>query len=118
MAQSIRGYLDGMPSEHKRIATALISLVQQAAPKSTAAVKWDQIAFEQNGPFCFIKDTAACVVFGFWRGQELNAAKSLKADSKTMAHLDLVAEGDVRKPLFQGWVKEAVRLNLTNPRAL
>jgi hypothetical protein len=118
MSQSIRGYLDGMPSEHKRIASALISLVQQAAPKAAAAVKWDQIAFEQNGPFCFIKTTPACVVFGFWRGQELNAAKSLLADTKTMAHVNLTAEGDIRRVQFQGWVKEAVRLNLTNPRAL
>ena len=118
MAQSIRGYLDGMPSEHKRIAAALISLVQQAAPKATAAVKWDQIAFDQNGPFCFIKDTRDCVVFGFWRGQELNAAKNLVPDGKAMAHLDLVAEGDIRRVQFQGWVKEAARLNVVNPRAL
>jgi hypothetical protein len=33
-----------------------------------------------------------------------------------MAHLKLAAEGDIRKPLFQSWVKEAVRLNLFRPK--
>ena len=116
MAQSIQGYLHGLPNEHKRIAAALIALIQQAAPKATAAMKWDQIAFEQNGPFCFIKSTPSHVVFGFWRGQELDAAKGkLEPDNKAMAHLKLTAEGDIKKILFQSWVKEAVRLNLFRP---
>ena len=116
MAQSIQGYLHGLPSEHKRIAAALMKLVQQAAPKAAAAMKWDQIAFEQNGPFCFIKSAPTHVVFGFWRGQELETAKGrLEPDNKAMAHLKLTAEGDVKKTLFQSWVKEAVRLNLFRP---
>lgn len=118
MAQSIQGYLHGLPNEHKRIASALIKLVQQAAPKATAAMKWDQIAFEQNGPVCFIKSTPAHVVFGFWRGQELDSAKGrLEPDNKAMAHVKLVAEGDIKKSLVQSWIKEAVRLNLFRPRA-
>jgi hypothetical protein len=116
MAQSIQGYLHGLPNEHKRIATSLMKLIQQAAPKATAAMKWDQIAFEQNGPFCFIKSTAAGVVFGFWRGQELDAAKGkLELDNQAMAHLRLTAEGDIKKDLFQRWIKEAVKLNLFRP---
>ena len=116
MAQSIQSYLHGLPSEQKRIATALIALIQQAAPKATAAMKWDQIAFEQNGPFCFIKSAPTHVVFGFWRGQELDTAKGrLELDNKSMAHLKLAAEGDIKKNLFQSWVKEAVRLNLFRP---
>lgn len=116
MAQSIQGYLHGLPSEQKRIAAALIALVQQAAPKASAAVKWDQIAFEQNGPFCFIRGAPTGIVFGFWRGQELDSAKGrLEPDNKAMAHLKLTAEGDVKKTLFQSWVKEAVRLNLFRP---
>ena len=116
MAQSIQGYLHGLPNEHKKIASALMRLVQQAAPKASVAMKWDQIAFEQNGPFCFIKSTATHVVFGFWRGQELDTAKGkLEADNKAMAHLKLTAEGDIKKNLVQSWVKEAVRLNLFRP---
>jgi hypothetical protein len=118
MAQSIQGYLNGLPSEHKRIVAALLRLVQQAAPKATAAMKWDQIAFEQNGPFCYIRSTPSHVAFGFWRGLELTSAKGrLKPDTKQMAHLELTAEGDIRKPQFQNWVKEAVRLNLASGRA-
>jgi len=118
VGQSIQGYLHGLPGEHKRIASALIALVQQAAPKATAAMKWDQIAFEQNGPFCFIKSTPSHVVFGFWRGQELDTAKGkLESDTKAMAHIKLTAEGDGRKNLFQSWVKEAVKLNLFRPLA-
>jgi hypothetical protein len=118
VAQSIQGYLHGLPNEHKRIAAALMKLIQQAAPKASVAMKWDQIAFEQNGPFCFIKSTPSHVVFGFWRGQELDAAKGkLEADNKAMAHLKLTAEGDIKKDLFQRWVKEAVKLNLFRPLA-
>lgn len=112
MAQSIQGYLNGLPSEHKRIVTALLRLVQQAAPAASAAMKWDQIVFEQNGPVCYIKSTPSHVAFGFWRGIELVSAKGkLTADTKKMAHLALKAEGDIRAPQFQNWVKEAVRLN-------
>jgi hypothetical protein len=118
VAQSIQGYLHGLPNEHKRIASALIKLIQQAAPKASVAMKWDQIAFEQNGPFCFIKSASTHVVFGFWRGQELGAAKGkLEPDNKAMAHLKLTAEGDIKNSLFQSWVKEAVRLNLSRPWA-
>jgi hypothetical protein len=117
MAQSIQGYLHGLPGEQKRIASALMALIRQAAPKATAAVKWDQIAFEQNGPFCFIRSARDHIVFGFWRGQELDAAKGrLEADNKGMAHLKLTAEGDIKKIMFQSWVKEAVRLNLSRPK--
>lgn len=116
MAQSIQGYLHGLPGEQKRIAAALIALVRQAAPAAAAAVKWDQIAFEQNGPFCFIRGGPAGIVFGFWRGQELDGAKGrLEPDNKSMAHLTLAAEGDVNKTLFQSWVKDAVRLNRFRP---
>ena len=116
MAQSIQGYLHGLSNEHKRIATSLLKIVQQAAPKASVAMKWDQIAFEQNGPFCFIKSTPSGVAFGFWRGQELDSAKGkLEPDNKPMAHVKLKAEGDIQKDLFQRWVKEAVKLNLFRP---
>lgn len=117
MAQSIQGYLHGLSTEHKRIATALLRLVQQAAPKASVAMKWDQIAFEQNGPLCFIKSMPAGVVFGFWRGQEIDSAKGkLSPGNGALAQATLSAEGDVRKDLVQRWVKEAVRLNLYRPR--
>ena len=116
MAQSIQGYLHGLPNEHKKIASALMKLVQQAAPKASVAMKWDQIAFEQNGPLCFIKSVSTHVVFGFWRGQEIDAAKGkLEPDNKSMAHLKLKSEGDINRNLVQAWVKEAVKLNLFRP---
>jgi hypothetical protein len=116
VAQSIQGYLHGLPNEHKRIVAALLKLVQSAAPKASVAMKWDQIAFEQNGPFCFIKSTGPHVVFGFWRGQELDTAKGkLAPDNKSMAHLNYTAEGDIQKNLVTAWVKEAVKLNLFRP---
>jgi hypothetical protein len=112
VAQSIQGYLNGLPSEHKRIVTALLRLVQQAAPTSTAAMKWEQVVFELGGPVCYIRSTPSHVAFGFWRGVELTTAKGrLQPDTKKMAHLELKAEGDIRPVLFQSWVKEAVRLN-------
>ena len=116
MAQSIQGYLHGLSTEHKRIATALLRLVQQAAPKASVAMKWDQIAFDERGPLCFIKSTPSGVVFGFWRGQELDSAKGkLVPGNRALAQVILAAEGDVRKDLFQRWVKEAARLNQFRP---
>ena len=90
--------------------------MQQAEPKASVAMKWDQIAFERNGPFCWIKSTPDGVVFGFWRGRELDSAKGkLVAGNRALAQITLTAEGDVKKDLFQRWVKEAVRLNLFRP---
>ncbi|MDE2142380.1 MAG: hypothetical protein KGJ84_08220 [Elusimicrobia bacterium] len=116
MAQSIQGYLHGLPSEQKRIAAALMALIRQAAPSASAAVTGDLIVFDLKGPVCFIRSEPACVVFGFCRGAELDSAKGrLEADGAGAARIRLVAEGDVRKGPFLVWIKEAFRLNVSRP---
>lgn len=116
MAQSIQGYLHGLPGEHKRIAAALMALIRQAEPAAEAAVRGDMIVFDRRGPVCFIRGEPACVVFGFWRGAEVTSARGrLEEDSAGAARVRLAAEGDVRKGLFLGWIKEAFRLNVSRP---
>lgn len=115
MAQSIQGYLNGLSNEHKRIVTALLRLVQQAAPKASAAMKWEQVAFEQDGPVCYIRSTPPTVTFTLARGQDLASAKGkLTPGSARNARLELKSEGEVPRVQVQAWVKEAVRLNLAS----
>jgi hypothetical protein len=112
VAQSIQGYLNGLPNEHKRVVTALLRLVQQAAPQARAAMKWEQIEFEQNGPLCYIRSTPPVVTLTLARGQDLASAKGrLTPGSARNARLELRAEGDVPRVQVQAWIKEAVRLN-------
>jgi hypothetical protein len=71
--------------------------------------------FERQGPFCYIRAFKDYVNFGFWRGMEISrGAGVLQSGGKKMAHVKMTDQREIKDDLFKRWVKEAVRLNLTN----
>lgn len=72
---TIDAYLKKLPVEHKRIVSALLALVGDAAPKAKLSIKWAQPVFEQNGPFCYVRAFKSHVNLGFWRGDPTKRSK-------------------------------------------
>lgn len=91
-----------------------MALVRDAAPEATLSIKWAQPAFEQNGPFCYLRAFKNYVNLGFWRGASISTGKGiLESSGEKMAHVKIATESDIRAKLFQSWAKEAVKLNQT-----
>ena len=112
--KSIDGYIDGLPPAQRRIVSALVDLVREAAPGSVGSIKWAQPVFEQNGPFCYIRAFKDHVNLGFWRGVDIPSGNGLlESGGKKMAHVKVRSEDQIKRELFQSWVREAVQLNLT-----
>jgi len=113
--KTIEGYIGGLPQTQQKIVSSLVNLVREAAPRSSSSIKWAQPVFEENGPFCYIRAYRNHVNLGFWRGVDISSGKGfLQSEGKKMAHAKIVVLKDIKKPLFQEWVKEAVRLNQLN----
>jgi hypothetical protein len=112
--KSIDDYIDSLPPAQRRIVSSLVDLVREAAPGSAGSIKWAQPVFEQNGPFCYIRAFKDDVNLGFWRGVDIQSGNgSLESGGKKMAHVKVRSEDQIKRELFQSWVREAVQLNLT-----
>lgn len=76
-------------------------------------VKWGHLVYFSNGPVLLIRAEEQRVLFGFWRGQRLQAIEPrLKAGGKyEMATLELREEMTVSSALARRLTKQAVALN-------
>jgi hypothetical protein len=109
---SMEDYIDKKLSGWQAEATRrLVALVARAAPSSTAAIKWSQPIFEDNGPFAFIKPAKAHLSFGFWRGAELTDKKGLLSRGDRMGHIKFTSLEAIDEAALEPLVREAVRLN-------
>jgi len=111
---TIESYIAGLKGEKKKIVAEIVTIVRKAAPEATGSIKWSQPVFEQNGPFCYVRAFTNHVTFGFWRGVDLTDDKELlESGGKKMAHVKLRNMGDIKRSLFEAWIKQAVQMNLT-----
>jgi hypothetical protein len=73
-----------------------------------------QPVFEQNGPFCYTRAFNDHVNLSFWRGVAIQSGNGLlESGGKKMAHVKVRSEHQIKRELFQRWVREAVELNPT-----
>ena len=111
-------YVGGLDGWQQAAAKKLVAIVQKAAPKATAQIKWSQPVFEQGGPFCFFKAFTRHMNFGFWRGASLKDPKGLiRSGGDRMGHVRLESEADIDAPALVALIRQAVKLNekLGNP---
>jgi hypothetical protein len=95
-----------------KIVNSLRRIIRQAAPTATESLKWGQPVYEENGPFAYIKPSKNHITFGFWRGAELSDPRGvLEGEGDRMKHVKLASMKDIRKPVLQKFIKEALRLN-------
>jgi hypothetical protein len=76
-------------------------------------IKWGNLVYFSNGPLLLIRAEEQRVLFGFWRGQRLQALEPrLKSGGKyEMATIELRAGDTVGKTVVRKLVRAAVALN-------
>lgn len=87
----------------------------RAAAALEEVVKWRHLVYLSNGPVLLIRAEQTRVLFGFWRGQRLQAIEPrLKAGGKyEMATLELREGMAITAARVRRLVREAVSLNET-----
>jgi hypothetical protein len=110
--RTVEEYIGGVGGWRGEVMSELDALVRKAAPKATAAVKWAQPVYDQNGPMVWIKPFTRHVGIGFWRGAEMDDPKGLlQGDGDRMRNLPIREGEKIPATAIRGFVKQAIALN-------
>jgi len=106
-------YVAALTGWRRRRVQALRSAVAKAASLQEV-IKWGNLVYLSNGPVLVIRAEDERVLFGFWRGQRLQAIEPrLKRGGKyEMATLEIVEKTRLGPATIVALVKEAVALNV------
>lgn len=111
-AINIDGYIAHFKGWQREVLVALRAIIRQGGGDIEESILWSQPVFSSNGPVCYIKAFADHVNFGFWRGIELDDPDGLlTGDLTMMRHITIRHVNDVKRDVFEGMVRQAVRLN-------
>ena len=107
-------YVAGLAGWQREFVEKLRAAVRAAAPLEEV-VKWRHLVYLSNGPVLLIRAEEERVLFGFWRGQRLQALEPrLKAGGKyEMATLELREGMTISAASVRRLAREAVSLNAT-----
>jgi hypothetical protein len=111
-AENPDAYVAALTGWRRRRVQALRSAVVEAA-SLREVIKWGHLVYFSNGPLLLIRAEDERVLFGFWRGQRLQAIEPrLKRGGKyEMATLEIVEKTPLETATIGAMVKEAVALN-------
>lgn len=111
-AKTVDEYAKAMSVEHQAILAELRAIIKAAAPKATAAIKWAQPVYEENGPLLFIRNAKNHVTIGFWRGAQLDDPNGLlTGDGEKMKHVKITSVEGINKKALTAYIKQALKLN-------
>jgi hypothetical protein len=114
--KTVQGYYDRLPPHHRKLAEAVRRIVLSATPGMQESLMWSKPWFG-NGPglanaVCYLAAQRDHVNFGFARGTSLSDPDGvLEGTGKSMRHVKIRGEGDVRPKLFASWVRQGVAFN-------
>jgi hypothetical protein len=111
-AENPDAYVAALTGWRQRRVQALRSAVVEAAALREV-IKWGHLVYLSNGPVLLIRAEDERVLFGFWRGQRLQAIEPrLKRGGKyEMATLEIVEKTALDTAMIAALVEEAVALN-------
>lgn len=77
-------------------------------------IKWGHLAYTREGPMLYVRVEAQRVLFGFWRGQQLDSFEPmLKATGRyEMATMEIREDTKISRSVVPRLAKEAAALNL------
>ncbi len=112
VATSVDGYVKQLRGWQREVVMSLRSIVKSQGGELEEQILWSQPVYTLNGPICYIKAFSDHVNLGFWRGNELDdPAERLVGDLPTMRHVTIRHVNEVDRDLFEGYVRQAVKLN-------
>lgn len=105
-------YVSSLRGWQRTCVETLRACVRESAPLEEE-VKWGHLVYFSHGPVLLIRAEQTRVLFGFWRGQRLQAIeKRLKAGGKyEMATLEVLEDTKITKAAVRRLTREAVALN-------
>jgi hypothetical protein len=114
---TVDDYVAALPETQRRIAGALVSLVEAVLPGAGAIWHghpvWSLGPAPGRSPVCLVKAHPRHVTFGFWKGQALrDPSGRLQAASREMAVVKLRSPEDVDAEQFSAWLREARTLEV------
>lgn len=111
-AASPEAYIAALDGWRRRCVEGLREGVRAAAPLEEV-IKWGHLVYLSNGPVLLIRAEECRVLFGFWRGQRLQAIEPrLKPGGKyEMATLELREGMTVEAATVRRLTQEAAALN-------
>ena len=112
--KTVADYIAHLEDWQGEIVSQVRQIILDAAPGADESVKWAQPVYEINGPFAYIKAFKKSVNFGFWRGIDIDDPQGLlQGSGEKMRHFKLTSLEDINAPVFNDYVQQAVKLNLT-----
>lgn len=111
-AENPEAYVAALTGWRRRRVQSLRSAVVKAASLQEV-IKWGNLVYLSNGPVLVIRAEDARVLFGFWRGQRLQAIEPrLKRGGKyEMATMEFVEKTRLGPATIVALVRQAVALN-------
>ena len=125
--KTAQAYFDRLPPHHRVLAEAIRRITLSAAPRIQESLMWSR-PWYGTGPgmanaVCYIAAQTHHVNFGFARGASLKDPDGLlEGTGKSMRHVKIRSQGDIRPRLFGWWVRQGVELTRrvktdTSPRS-
>ena len=108
----IFSYFDHLEKWQAEIASTLHNLVIETLPEVTAGMEGSHPVYDFGGPLVFIEADKNHVVFGFWRGADLDAPKGLlEGTGVRLRHIKLSDKDGIKKELLRKLILQAAELN-------
>ncbi len=112
LAKTADEYIERLGDWRGEIIQELRELVVSTIPKGHESIRWGQIVYELNGPFCYLKAFRNQVHIGFWRGDQIADPKQLLEKSKDkMRHIKFTDFDQIQLQPLRNMLKSAVKLN-------
>lgn len=111
-ARTVDEYVGQHKGWQREVLMRLREIIRAAGPDLVEEIKWSQPVYELDGPVCYVKAFSDHINFGFWRGTELRDNDGLLVgDGIKMRHVTIRNVNDVKRDVFDAFVKHAVKLN-------
>ena len=102
-----------MAPEVQAVAGALRSLILEAEPDLSEAIKWGNPTYEKTGRVCYLAANKDYVSLGFFNGASLtDPLGRIEGTGKKMRHVKVRTLTDIRADQFADWIRESVALNV------
>jgi hypothetical protein len=108
----VQAYIAAMPGWKSELGRRLDTIIAQAVPEVTKAVKWNTpfYGLEGQGWFLGFHCFARYIKVSFFRGTSLNPIPPGESKQKEVRYLDIYEEDHFDEAQFADWVKQASRL--------
>jgi hypothetical protein len=117
-ASTVDAYLEGLSAFARPVVEKLRALILGTAPDLEEAIRWNSPSYKGRLLVCGFTAYQKHVALTFWRGAELDDPRGLlahgqgKTAMRTMKITDLKQVDD---KVVRGWVKAAVKLDVSGP---